>query len=102
MVSLEVVVNNKKQIKFSVFYIWHNLLRIWHNLLRDLIYFEYLVGNEAVQFLNYFLPCSGLLEISFAQFKLNPIIYCQFTALEFMRSHSQQKFVEESEICIMQ
>ena len=26
-----------------------------------------------------------------------PIIYCQFTALEFMRSYSQQKFVEESE-----
>ena len=27
MVPLEVVVNNKKQIKFSAFYIWHNLLR---------------------------------------------------------------------------
>ena len=27
MVPLEVVVNDKKQIKFSVFYIWHDLLR---------------------------------------------------------------------------
>ena len=57
------------------------------------------MGNKAVQVLK-------LVLISFLAFRyffcsdcnFKPIIYCQFTAPEFMRSYSQQKFVEESEI----
>ena len=45
--------------------------------------------NEAVRvFGNFFCLYSNF----------KPIFYCQFAALGFMRSYSQTKFVEESEI----
>ena len=49
--------------------------------------------------LNWFLFHSGLSGISFVRIAIfQAIIYCQLTVSEFMKSFSQQKFVEESEI----
>ena len=50
-------------------------------------------------FLNWFLFYLGFSGISFVDVESSRLlaIHCQLTALEYMRSHSQQKFVEESE-----
>ena len=55
----------------------------------------YLVGNEGIQVLILF-RAFGNLFCSDSKFK--PIIYCQLTTLEFMRSYSQRKLVKESKI----
>ena len=57
------------------------------------------MGNEAVQVLKLVLISFGAFRYFFCSgCNFKPIIYCQFTASEFMRSYSQQKFVEVSEI----
>ena len=57
------------------------------------------MGNEAVQVLKFVLISIQGFQVFFClHSNFEPIIYCQFTALEFMTSYSQQEFVEESEI----
>ena len=57
------------------------------------------MGNEAVQVLKLVLISFGAFRYLFcSDSNFKPIIYCQFTASEFMRSDSQQKFAEEYKI----
>ena len=57
----------------------------------------YLLGTEAVRFLKLDLISFKAFRNAFcSDSNFKPIIYCQFTALDFMTSYSQQKFVEES------
>ena len=55
--------------------------------------------NEAVQVLKFVLILFSVSRnFSCLDSSFKNIIYCQFTALEFMRSYSKHKFVEEFEI----
>ena len=55
------------------------------------------MGHEAVQALKLVLALFMACRNFFCS-KFKPIIYFQFTPIEFIRSYSQQKFVEDSKI----